>query len=109
MSTKDYGMGVCEVCGKPFVKKTGIAKYCSMPCKRKMESQQNREWLQRFRRQLKEERERMKADYKPYKPNKSIAEVVEEANAAGLSYGKYVALMKEGEMLGRCEVDQDHN
>ena len=99
----------CAVCGKQFIKPSNNAKYCSMPCKRKVEKDQNREWLREYYRRLREER---RIAQSVWKPRETIEEVVAKANAAGLSYGKYVALQREKEGCeadGRCEVDQDNH
>lgn len=95
----------CAVCGKPFIKKSNNGKYCSDPCKRKVEREQNREWLREYKRQLREEQRRACSIWKP---KETIEEVVAKANAAGLSYGKYVALQREGcDVNGRCEIHKD--
>lgn len=109
MAANTERVHLCEVCGKPFIKKSGNAKYCSAPCKRKVEREQNREWLRAYYRRLREERQIAQS---VLKPRETIEEVVEKANAAGMTYGKYVALQREMEgcdVHGRCEVDQDNH
>ena len=101
--------GICAECGKPFTTNGSNHKYCSKSCSLKVQRAKSREWLNEYKRQLREEQRRL---ISPYKPRETIEEVVAKANAAGMSYGKYVAqqMEKEGRVLyGRCEVDQDNN
>ena len=60
---------ICLYCGKIFTSGSSSGNYCSEPCRRKA---------------LKEESAK--------KPNtKTIAEIVKEAEAEGLTYGQYIA------------------
>ena len=98
-------VSTCALCGNTFIKKSANGKYCSHTCKDKVWKQQSQEWLREYKRQLREEQRRL---ISPHKPKETIEEVVAKANAAGLSYGKYVAMQRElegCEIYGRCEVD----
>lgn len=77
---------VCEVCGKTFWSYSSRAKYCSIQCARKsyndsMKSPTSME-RKKMRRRITE-------------PKLSILEVVKLADQAGMSYGEYVAKMRE--------------
>lgn len=99
----------CAICGRKFIKGSNNAKYCSTSCKNKAWKAQSQAWLREYKRQLREEQRRL---ISPYKPRETIEEVVAKANAAGMTYGKYVALQRElegCEIYGRCEVDQDNH
>lgn len=102
-------VSICALCGNTFIKKSANAKYCSTPCKNKVWKEQCKASFEEYRRQLREEQRRMNSKWKP---RETIEEIVEKANAAGMTYGKYVAQQteKEGRVLyGRCEVDQDND
>lgn len=99
----------CAVCGKQFMKTSNIQKYCSVPCRIKVQRIQNRNWLREYAKRMREEKF---LAVHPIKRIETIEEVVAKANAAGMTYGKYVALQREMEgcdVHGRCEVDQDNN
>ena len=83
----------CAVCGKEFTKKSGNAKYCSAPCKNKVWREQSKASFDEYMRRIREEQRRLNTRWKP---RETIEEVVAKANAAGMTYGKYVALQREG-------------
>lgn len=98
----DYGTGVCVICGQTFKKVNGIQRYCSLPCKRKAQHQQNLEWMRRYREELQQIQKKEKQRKDVYASFKELADMNEKARAAGYSYGKYVALLREGRVeLGR--------
>lgn len=101
----DYGTGVCVICGQTFKKVNGIQRYCSLPCKRKAQHQQYLEWMRRYREEMQQFKK--KQEKKPaYSSFKELADMNERARAAGMTYGKYVALLREGRVeLGRSQVD----
>ena len=106
MTTPDYGTGVCVLCGQTFKKTNGIQRYCSVPCKRKAWHQQNLEWMRRYREELKQFEKKEKKKKATYTSFKELADMNERARAAGMTYGKYVALLREGRVeLGRSQVD----
>lgn len=74
----------CKHCGTLFVSSSSNTKYCSQICRTKAN-----EARMRAERQEKYERR--------HKESKELDRVAAEANAAGLSYGKYVAMMDKGE------------
>lgn len=99
----------CGICGKQFLKNSNGHKYCSAPCALKAQRAQNKEWLRAYKQRLREEHYLASSTLKA---TETIEEVVAKANAAGMTYGKYVALQRElegSEVYGRCEVDQDNN
>ena len=95
---------ICALCGKPFIKKSANAKYCSAPCKNKVWKEQSKASFEEYKRKIREEQRRL--NFK-YKPRETIEEIVAKANAADMSYGKYVALQmeKEGCVLYGREAD----
>ena len=106
--------GICAVCGKQFTKTSSNHKYCSQSCAISVQRAQNREWLREFYRKQRELREfrELHAENRFGKPTETIEEVAAKANAAGMTYGKYVAMIREmegREIYGRCEVDQDNH
>lgn len=95
----------CGICGKQFLKNSNGHKYCSAPCALKAQRAKNREWLRAYKQRLREEHYLASSTLKP---RETIEEVVAKANAAGMSYGKYVAMIREmegREIYGRGEVD----
>lgn len=88
----------CGICGKPFLKNSNGHKYCSAPCALKAQRAQNREWLRAYKQRLREEHYIANSIWKP---RETIEEVVAKANAAGMTYGQYVALQRE---LEGCEI-----
>ena len=102
--------GICDCCGKQFTKTNSNHKYCGSACALKVQRAQNREWLREFYRKRRELRalHELHAENRFSKPKETIEEVVAKANAAGMSYGKYVAQQMEKEgcvVYGRGEVD----
>lgn len=71
----------CERCGKLFVSKSGNTQYCSQVCRTRAAEARRRAERQ------------AKYDNRP-KANKDLDRVAAEANAAGMTYGKYVAKMR---------------
>lgn len=71
---------VCCHCNKVFQSNTAHTKYCSQSCRTKAneEKKRNEEYERRPR------------------ANKELDRVAAEANAAGMSYGKYVAMLRYG-------------
>jgi hypothetical protein len=95
----------CGICGKQFLKNSNGHKYCSAPCALKAQRAHNREWLIAYKRRLREEHYLASSTLKA---TETIEEVVAKANAAGMTYGKYVALQRElegCEIYGSGEVD----
>ena len=91
-------VAICAVCGKPFIKRSNNGKYCSRYCKDKVWKEQCQASLKEYKRKIRDEQRRLNS---PYKPRETIEEIVAKANAAGMSYGKYVALQREME---GCEI-----
>lgn len=75
----------CEVCGKTFYTYSSRAKYCSEKCARKSYNDSMKK--------PKEEKKRRRITREVL----SIKEIVRRADELGMSYGEYVAKMREGE------------
>lgn len=69
---------ICERCGKLFESTSSITQYCSQACRNKA---------------TRERKKQEKYDKRP-KANKDLDRVAAEANAASMSYGKYVLMME---------------
>lgn len=88
----------CLACGKDFYDDSlgNGRKYCCEKCANDAKKQQ----MKKFRENQKEDKKETKKENKKETPiehsisGKSIAEVQREARAAGMSYGKYVAMME---------------
>lgn len=104
MIEKDYGTGVCDICGQTFKKANGSQRYCSVPCRREAQHQQNLEWMRRYREEMQQfkKKQEKKAAYSSFQ---ELADMNERARAAGMSYGKYVALLREGRVQFGRETD----
>lgn len=77
------GTRKCEICGKVFNLISYNQQYCGEKCKREANSILRRE---RYR------AEKLNAQTKP--KHDTLSEVARKANAMGLTYGKYVAMME---------------
>lgn len=76
------GERVCPICGSTFILEGNYRKYCSPKCQR----QAGREAAAERKRQAR------KTEAKPKSPEPSPLSVIAwEANAAGMTYGRYVA------------------
>ena len=79
----------CACCGKVFQKKCGSQKYCGKQCSEKMEKIIQRQWEIKNSKEYKDIEQKRKKE----KIGKSIRDINAEALKAGMSYGKYVAMM----------------
>ena len=76
----------CCVCGNPFAAMNRGKRYCSVTC-------QNFAASERARIKYQKEKER-KSRPQPQKKEKTIEEWNAEARAAGMSYGRYRAMIE---------------
>lgn len=77
-----HGMKECEICGAEFKMQTNSQRYCSEDCRREGKALHERE------------RRRLAREPNPVPEHDSLSEIARKANALGLTYGKYVAMMK---------------
>ena len=89
----------CELCGKMFMPKNNMAKYCGEDCRRKaayerikVYREENREKFAGYREEARSQRKRKKDEKK--KSMHSIDKIAADARAAGMSYGKYMAMKR---------------
>lgn len=76
------GERVCPLCGSTFVLEGSYRKYCSPKCRRTAEKEAAAE----------RKRQTRKAEGKPKTAALSpLSMIAREANAAGMTYGRYVA------------------
>lgn len=76
------GERVCPICGSTFVLDGNYRKYCSPKCQRQAEREASAE----------HKRQARKNEAKPKPPEPSpLSMIAREANAAGMTYGRYVA------------------
>ena len=88
MTTKSV---VCVNCGRTVEvsARASMTKYCPK-CAKATARERNRTSCQKYL-----ARKRLEAT-KQRKPQKSVAQIAEEARSAGMSYGQYVAKMEGG-------------
>lgn len=90
---------VCRQCGRTFIAESWNASLCSDKCRRARQVQYNKESRER-------ERERLKAGAVIYDGRRKQIETIKstmsqltndaiEAKKRGMTYGKYIALVKE--------------
>lgn len=80
-----HGMKECATCGEEFKMLTNSQKYCSEDCRRKGKAQNERERRKRLG---------MERKLAPVPKDDPLSEIARKANALGLTYGKFVAMMK---------------
>jgi len=79
-------MKLCQECGQPIEDTSGFLKRFCPACVRKHKSAAQQRHLKQVKAQ--------KAMQQLTPPSKTIAEVQREAQALGMSYGQYVAMMR---------------
>ena len=70
----------CKICGREFIAKRKNQIYCDKSCTAKAGVLATKE------------RRKAKAAAEKSKPKRSISDINEEARAAGMTYGQYVAM-----------------
>lgn len=85
----------CEVCGKDFETTKGNKKYCGRECAEIARAQKQREWKQLQKKQgyFRAKEEQVKAEQRKVNAQR-IVEIDKKARKLGMSYGKYVAMMR---------------
>lgn len=85
-------IGICFKCGVKFERKSGTAKFCP-DCRKEAERERNRRYKRKVRAKIKREKEDT-----PSKPKhkSQIDSIIKAAKAAGVSYGKYKAMVDMG-------------
>ena len=100
---------VCWVCGKKFQTTYSFKRYCSKKCKQKIDNAKTRKldvepllpympdemFMPMFGHERLTPMPTKNESPCEYAKNKSIAEVVEEATAKGMSYGEYMRFLYE--------------
>lgn len=92
---------VCAECGIAFVPNTATTAYCSDECRRKVHNRQMREYRERNRDAIAELNRKRSAEKRAemaylrhWKSTKRLDEKVALARAAGMSYGKFMGMMR---------------
>lgn len=94
---KDYGKGICVICGKEFEKKSENAILCSDECRKLRKKQRNKEYdYKRYYILKKKTQEKKKKE----KHKSRFNELTAEAKACGMSYGMLQA-KRYMESMGR--------
>lgn len=84
----------CEICGRVFTPKTGSAKTCSLHCSRKLQAITRKlsyEYDPALKRALRSDEKKSKKD----KHKDQLTMDAVEAKKHGVTYGKYMALIKD--------------
>ena len=95
----------CEICGKIFLTNRSTNKTCGPECHHKRELRVKRENHRKFREAMKEGNEIKRGMPKKQKKVESLTEVQRKAQAAGMTYGKYM----EMQFLKQLEEERERN
>lgn len=93
----------CQLCGKKFtvMKNGGGKKFCSKACQvDHNKATATERWHNVYKERARQKRMEAKQDVEKVKVSKpeSLAEVQRKAQAAGMSYGKYMLAMRMGQI-----------
>jgi predicted nucleic acid-binding Zn ribbon protein len=90
---KNYGNGICVICGVEFVKLSNNNCVCSEECK----GIRNKNLKEQKKKEMKLLKEQQKKAEEEKKSIETLSEVAKKASDAGMTYGKYM----EARSLGR--------
>jgi predicted amidophosphoribosyltransferase len=79
---------ICQRCGAEFSLMNGCQRYCGKECSKEMSRIKHKMWQRNNYGKPKSEMQETKV-----MKNKAIRDINAEAMKAGMSYGKYVAMM----------------
>lgn len=102
---------ICPICNKEFERATAKKKYCGTECQRLANIKHTREKqkMQHPGKVGRPVKKREKAVKKMRRHESELVKVEREAKQAGMTYGKYVGLMRQQEQKKERQKNEQRN